>query len=240
MFRSFLLVALMALLAACDLPAPPPTGAPGAPVGPGRVAPDTAARNFIEVVNRVEPVAEELCRSRTRGIDCDLLILVDDRPGAGVNAFQSVDRRGRPVIVFTLGIIAEARNADELAFVLGHEAAHHFAGHLQAQQENAAAGAIVFEGLAARSGLGARDIVRARELGALIGTRAYSKAYELEADRLGTIITWRAGYDPLRGAEFFTRIPDPGDEFLGTHPPNAARMQAVRDTLAQLRAGRGG
>jgi len=74
----------------------------------------------------------------------------------------------------------------------------------------------------------------AQELGAAVGARTYSKEFELEADRLGTIITKRAGYDPLRGAEFFTRIPDPGNRFLGTHPPNAQRIQTVRETAARL------
>jgi hypothetical protein len=32
-----------------------------------------------------------------------------------------------------------------------------------------------------------------------VGARRYSKAFELEADALGTVIAARAGYDPLRG-----------------------------------------
>lgn len=43
-----------------------------------------------------------------------------------------------------------------------------------------------------------------------------------------------AGYDPLRGAAFFVRIPDPGDQFLGTHPRNAQRIETVRRTAAAL------
>ena len=54
------------------------------------------------------------------------------------------------------------------------------------------------------------------------------------ADKLGTIITHKAGYNPVRGAEFFTRIADPGNRFLGTHPPNAARIDTVRQTAATL------
>ena len=73
-----------------------------------------------------------------------------------------------------------------------------------------------------------------QELGAEVGARRYSKDFELEADALGTIITKRAGYDPLRGAEFFFRIPDPGDRFLGTHPPNGARLETERRTAAGL------
>ena len=74
----------------------------------------------------------------------------------------------------------------------------------------------------------------AQRLGAQVGARTYSKEFELEADALGTIIASRAGYDPLLGAEFFNRIPDPGDKFLGTHPPNAERIATVRRTAAGL------
>lgn len=75
-------------------------------------------------------------------------------------------------------------------------------------------------------------------MGASVGARAYSKDYELQADRLGAIIAWDAGYDPEKGAQFFLRIADPGDTFLGTHPANAARIALVRKTVAQLRAGK--
>jgi len=74
-----------------------------------------------------------------------------------------------------------------------------------------------------------------QNLGANVGARTYSKDYELEADALGTIIAYRAGYNPAVGARFFTRIPDPGNQFLGTHPPNKSRIQTVRKTLSGLR-----
>jgi predicted Zn-dependent protease len=135
-------------------------------------------------------------------------------------------------VAFTLALIADARNADELAFVLGHETAHHIAGHIGRQQQNAVAGAVIFAGLATLCGGDASAVETAQRVGAQVGARTYSKNFELEADALGTIITSRAGYNPLRGAEFFTRIPDPGDKFLGTHPPNAARLDTVRRTAA--------
>lgn len=195
---------------------------------------DAAARAFVKVVSTVEPVAERECRARTQGVPCDFRIVVDDRPGQPSNAFQTVDKNGRPVVAFTLALIRDARNADELAFVLGHETAHHIAGHLQRQRENAAAGAVIFAGLATLTGASAGGVQSAQDLGATVGARTFSKDFELEADALGTIITARAGYDPIRGAEFFTRIPDPGDRFLGTHPPNASRIQTVRRTAAGL------
>ena len=131
-------------------------------------------------------------------------------------------------------MINSVRNADELAFVMGHEASHHIMGHLGRMQQNAAVGAVIFSGLASMSGASAANVRTAEEFGAAVGARTYSKDFELEADALGTIITARAGYNPLRGAEFFTRIPDPGDRFLGTHPPNASRLDTVRRTAAGL------
>lgn len=228
-------LALVAALAACE---PVPTGPTGEQrtsiTVPSPVSARTAARSFVRVVQTVEPVAERECRARTQNLNCDFNIVVDDRPGQPANAYQTLDRQGRPIIAFTLGLIDDARNDDELAFVLGHEAAHHIAGHIGRQQQNAVAGAVIFAGLATLSGGDASAVRTAQRLGAQVGARSYSKEFELEADALGTIITKRAGYDPLRGAEFFTRIPDPGDKFLGTHPPNTDRIDVVRRTAAGL------
>lgn len=235
-----LLGTVLVLLSACDgvvTSQRPPTGTP-APMGPvasGPALPSSqAASAFVQVTQRMEPVAERECRARTRGVNCDFRIVVDDRPDQPPNAFQTLDERGRPVIAFTLALIGQARNADELAFVLGHEAAHHIAGHIARQQQNAIAGAVIFSGLASLSGGDATAVRTAQELGASVGARSYSKEYELEADQLGTILTIEGGYDPLRGAEFFGRIPDPGNRFLGTHPPNAQRLEIVRRTAAQF------
>ena len=236
-------------LAACDAPPPPsgPSGQPGQTSQPPqpsqpsqtrRAAPSTpssaAIAQFKSVVASVEPVAERECEARTRGINCDFRVVVDDRPGQPANAFQTVDRTGRPILAFNLALIADAQNRDELAFVMGHEAAHHIAGHLDRQRSNAMAGAILLGGLAAITGAGESAVQSATDIGAGLGARTYSKEYELEADALGTVITRRAGYNPVRGAEFFNRIPDPGDRFLGTHPPNAQRIETVRRVNAAL------
>lgn len=234
--KTFIAGIFLALLAACDevpvqqSPTQQPTAQPSAP----SLSASQSARSFVQVVRTVEPVAERECRARTQGVNCDFNIVVDDRPNQPANAYQTVDKRGRPIVAFTLALIADARNADELAFVLGHETAHHIAGHIGRQQQNAVAGAVIFAGLATLSGGGSEAIRSAQRLGAQVGARSYSKEFELEADALGTVITKRAGYNPLRGAEFFTRIPDPGDKFLGTHPPNAARIDIVRKTAAGL------
>ncbi|OYW53243.1 MAG: peptidase M48 [Rhodobacterales bacterium 12-65-15] len=194
----------------------------------------TAALTFIEVITTVEPVAEAVCRSRGIARNCDFLIVVDDRPGQPPNAFQTLDRRGRPVIGFTLALIADARNADELAFVLGHEAAHHIAGHIPRRREEALSAALL-AGLVARgSGLSPEEVKAAQELGAEVATLTYTREYELEADALGAEIALIAGFDPIRGTGFFDRLPDPGNRFLTSHPPNSQRKALVIATTRQL------
>ncbi len=231
------LVALLAVAGCVEVVESGPVSRP-APQGVAKPAPSVPTRDkvqqFVTVVQRVEPVAERECRARTPGQNCDFRIVVDDRPGQPVNAYQTIDRNGQPIVAFTLAMIAEVRNPDELAFVMGHEAAHHIKGHIPRQQQNAAAGAILLGGLAAITGASQTVVDQAVDIGAGVGARSYSKSYELEADALGTVITHRAGYNPVRGAEFFTQIPDPGNRFLGTHPPNAQRLETVRRVAAGL------
>jgi len=214
--------------------APRETPAPRTVSAPPRVSQNRAARNFLAVVQRVEPIAERECRKRTSRANCDFKIVVDDRKGKAPNAYQTLDRSGRPVIAFTSALIAEARNQDELAFIMGHEAAHHIKGHIPKTRQSATTGAVMGGLLAAVLGAGDAGIQQAQRLGGAVGARTYSKDFELEADQLGTVITARSGYNPIKGAAFFNRIPDPGDRFLGSHPPNAQRMAIVRRTVANM------
>lgn len=220
--RTFAAILMMlTVLTGCDVP--PPGDAP--PGLPKENRPKAEA--FVQVVHRMEPVIEAQCRAMSLA-QCDYLIVIDDTPGAPVNAFQTRDEGGRPIIALTLPLILEARNHDELAFVLGHEAAHHMLGHLGRTQKNAELGAAMLGELAGVVGGSADTIRAAQRVGARVGARGYSKAYELEADDLGARLTQRAGYDPVNGAQFFLRVVDPGDKFLGTHPAVADRINRVR------------
>ncbi|WP_295073016.1 M48 family metallopeptidase [Tabrizicola sp.] len=228
-----LIAALTLTLGGCVATYPAPPALPpatGTAVQPARAA----AENFISVVQRVEPVAESYCRSQGVAQNCDFRIVVDDRPGQPPNAFQTLDRQGRPVIGFTLALIADARNPDELAFVLGHEAAHHIAGHIPKRNDQALSGALLAGVLAQASGLSPDEIRAAQNMGAEVAARSYSREFELEADALGAEIALAAGYDPNRGTGFFDRLPDPGDRFLGSHPPNAERKALVAATVRRL------
>jgi Zn-dependent protease with chaperone function len=199
-----------AALAGCTVPVAPPAAAPPPADFAGALSAEQAARTFVYVVDRVVPVAEAICLERTRDVPCSFQIAIDERPGQAPNAFQTLDNQGNPIIAFNIPLLMDIRNPDELAFVMGHETAHHIAGHIARQQTGMMQGALVAGALAT---LGGGD----------------------EADALGTEIAWRAGFDPLVGAQFFSRLPDPGNRFLGTHPPTAQRYEVVEQTLQRLR-----
>lgn len=235
-----LLPCLMALsLSACTVatgpssaPVPPPASTPAAP-GP-RVQGMSAAqaeRAFASVSRRVEPVAERECSNRAPGMNCDFLISIDPDPNAAPNAYQSLDRSGRPLITFTQRMMGQLANEDELAFVMSHEAAHHIRGHLARQAQNAVLASVGAGVLTSLLGGGQAAVSTAQDVGGYVGARSYSKQHELEADELGTIITHKAGYRPSVGVQFFNRLPDPGDRFLGTHPANPDRVQVVQQTI---------
>lgn len=227
-----LALAMLLLLAACA-PAPPADVQKLLDAPAGR----SGEISFAEVATRIGPVAETLCRAHGAVHACNFRLLIDPRPDQPPNAFQTVDRAGRPILGFNAALIGLARNADELAFVIGHEAAHHILGHIPQREQAAMSGAILGTVLATAQGLPETEIERAGQLGAELGARRFSKAFELEADALGTEIALRAGFDAVRGSAFFDRLPDPGNHFLGTHPANADRKALVRAVQDRLLAG---
>ncbi len=229
--RRFALM-LVLFLAACDTSSV--VAVPAAKWQPKSSDQQATARMFEQVGRAVSDAASRECRRRSASANCDFVILVDLDSDAPANAFQTLDENGQPLIIFTQPMIESTQNADEMAFVMGHEAAHHILGHIARQAQNAKESARIFGELARDQGEDDAGVERAQELGAEVGAQNYSREFELEADQLGTIITHSAGYDPLVGMVFFQRIPDPGDRFLTTHPPNAKRVEVVLQTARQL------
>lgn len=215
-----------------------------------RLSTSQSVNQFIKVANRVEPVAEQICRQEAAkagtSVNCDLKILVDEKMPFK-NAYQKYDG-GTPIIAFTVPMIMDARNEDEIAFVMGHEAGHHIAKHIQKTQQQQAAGALILGMAAAYASANdpyatqyqrQRTIDDAVELGTAIGGAAFSQTYELEADVIGTHVASAAGYDPVRGARFFARpehakLPNGQLSFWGTHPPDKKRVATVIATADRI------
>ncbi|MDB4310635.1 M48 family metalloprotease, partial [Akkermansiaceae bacterium] len=68
----------------------------------------------------------------------------------------------------------------------------------------------------------------------------FSRAQELEADKVGTIFMARAGYNPEDAVELWKRMAAQGGggtpEFLSTHPVSSTRIKALQDFLPQAKA----
>lgn len=207
---------------------------------------------FNNVIRRMEPAAEKFCRAHAvdrKGFDCNIEIVVDTKMSFA-NAYQTYAPDGTAIVAFTLPMIADARNEDEIAFVLGHEMGHHLAEHLKKQEQQRMAGALI-AGMA-MAAAGAYDtttpdyyqqqnIQNAALAGAALGGKAYSQTYELESDVIGTYIAKSAGYDPVVGARFFARPESPKQSngqlsFWGTHPPDEKRLATVIATVAAIEA----
>lgn len=215
---------------------------------------DTAALSRHQrVLARVKPVAERFCREETverKGFDCDVQLVVDGAARQR-NAFQHYED-GKPTVTFTLPLIRDARNEDEIAFVLGHEFGHHIGQHIEKRRQQMLAGTVIMGVLTAAAQVNASNAnpYRSRAddlqqmqanmaLGGAVGGMAYSQTYELEADAIGTVIAERAGYDPVKGARFFARTEaakttDGELSFWGTHPPDEKRLSTVIATVEQV------
>lgn len=235
--RKFVMAAIALMLAGCvstsNDPSPKTTPV-GKPKSPPVARQNPAERKFMEAVQRIEPIAKRECRARTTATKCNFkFVLVDNKGKKGSGAYQRLDKHGRPVITFTYALLAAARNQDELALVLGHEVTHHIHGHIPKTLRRMNANAVA-DGLeAARTGAGDAEIQKAQRKGRAMGALTYSKKFELQADAPG-IITARAGYDPIKGAALLTRIPDPGNRVLSSHPPTRQRIATVRNAVAKM------
>ena len=196
--------------------------------------PERAEEIFFQVLTDMRPVAVRECLNRRQDRLCEFVVIVDLDPRSPPNAFQSQTDDGQPILTVTASMIASFQNSDELAFVMAHEVSHHILQHLERQNEAIEASAELYARREAERGGSSDDIRRAQQIGARIGAQTMSRDFELEADRLGTVITAQSGYDPRIGARYFQRLPEPGDSFLSTHPANATRQQLVEQTAREF------
>jgi beta-barrel assembly-enhancing protease len=125
-------------------------------------------------------------------------------------------------IVLSQSLVEFCRDErDQLAFVLGHEAAHIHLGHAKERTHaNSLATVLKINPLI---GMGFR----------MLFDRAFSREQEYEADRLAVMLCTRAGYAPqaaaafLRRLETFTNSTDTVAHLLSTHPPLQERIRQL-------------
>ena len=220
--------------------------------GPRRQLSNSAAEaRFARVARRVAPVGKSVCEQAAAGktgINCNVHVAIDRKMTERNAYFTYVDKQ--PVIRLSMPLLRDTANDDEAAFVMSHEYGHLIGRHIEKQQQQAIAGAILLGAIAAAATAQSTPygtyydtslVSDSMEIGAAAGQMAYSQSYELESDTLGTRIAHAAGYDPAQGAKFFAR-PEPAKasagqlSFWGTHPPDAKRVATVLATIDQINA----
>ena len=154
-------------------------------------------------------------------------------PAADINAFALP---GGPIFV-NLGTIQAADNEAELAGVLAHEMSHVYMQH-SAKQAPKAEAAQIIAGLAGAvlGGSVAGNLARVGiQFGAGTMLMKYSRKDEAQADAVGAIIMYKAGYNPKAMADFFTKLEQKygngGPQLLSDHPNPGNRQQAIQNEI---------
>jgi predicted Zn-dependent protease len=138
--------------------------------------------------------------------------VIEDRQ---INAFCLP---GGKIIVYS-GILPVARNDDQLATVLSHEIAHALAHHSNERIARDAAGNV-----------------------SVLQSKAYDRAQETEADKIGLFLMTFAGYDPEEAVRFWermsqaTRGANRPPEYLSDHPSDERRIRNMKEWLPKVKA----
>jgi beta-barrel assembly-enhancing protease len=168
---------------------------------------------------------------KATGIRTRLPIQITVVENKEVNAFAVPGGR---VVVFT-GILKKLKRPEQLAALLGHEAAHVENRHsLQQLIRSLAAYAIVSVMFGDVSGLSAVLVDNADNLVSL----SYSRQHEAEADAFAVTQLAKHGINPMGPVWLMEALPSEGDvipTLLLTHPHNAER---VADTKALAKKSR--
>lgn len=142
---------------------------------------------------------------------------------------------------FYTGLLKLAASDDEIAIVMGHEVAHVTSRHGAERQSQAILAGL--GGVAVEAGLrndkNREGWMLAYGMGSTLGTLAYSRTHETEADEVGLLYAARAGYDPRAAVTFWSKMAaqERGNrppKLLSTHPPSAERIENLRRLSANL------
>ena len=139
-----------------------------------------------------------------------------------------------------VGTITAAKNEAELAGVMGHEMAHVYMQH-SAKQQSKAQKTGIFAGVASAvvGGAVGGAVGELTQMGIQMGAEGlmlkYSRGDESQADAVGTIILYKAGYNPQSMADFFKTLGaqggGSGPQLFNSHPNPGNRQQAIEKQI---------
>ena len=140
--------------------------------------------------------------------------------------------------VFT-GLLPITKTDAQLAVVIGHEAAHAIARHGgERMSQQAALNVLMSAGFQlSEADAGTQEVIM-NALG--LGTLAFSRSQESEADHLGLLIAADAGFDPREAIPLWQNMAAAGGEappeFLSTHPSESTRIQRLNELMPEAMA----
>ena len=162
-----------------------------------------------------------------------------------VNAFCMP---GGKIVVFS-GLLSVAQREEEIAFILAHEISHALLDHSRTQQsartvktglEGAALVGSIIMDLTGHHDLAnaTRGITIAADIGSeFLLMKPFGRGHEIEADKLGIMIMYWAGYDvhniPTFWQTMSAKSPNNHD-FFSTHPSDSKRIEAMKELISEI------
>ena len=141
-------------------------------------------------------------------------------------------------IAFYYGILDQLKlDDDEVAMIMGHEAAHALREHARERMGKTAATRIGASALSAIFGLGSGGDALLNMGGELL-TLKFSREDESEADLIGIDLAARAGYNPGAGVTLWQKMAEASKgappQFLSTHPSGPTRISDIQKNLPKV------
>jgi len=154
---------------------------------------------------------------------CDYEVLLVE--SSETNAFADGEH-----IMVTNGMLRFVENDDQLALIVAHELAHNAMGHIEAQQGNRMAGAVVDAIIGALTGVNPGVFAQA-------GQMAYSQEFEAEADYVGLYMIARAGRPVEEAPALWRMMAAEHPDAIGrayTHPATENRYLLLDATAREI------
>lgn len=149
--------------------------------------------------------------AHTQALVTKILVAIGEQPRGWVVRVLDTDPKvvnafvngGKYIYVFT-GLLDQVQSDSELAVVVGHEIGHSVLKHNIRRNSDLST---TLANLATLVGSikGGAGGANAMSLGKALHN-GYGRDDEREADAFGVLAAWRAGFDPMGGAAFFTRL----------------------------------
>ncbi len=144
-------------------------------------------------------------------------------------------------VVFYTGILPICQDEAGIAVVMGHEIAHAVGRHGNERMSQGllvqGAGMTLDILSSEKPELTRMLLLQSFGIGTGLGTLAFSRSHETEADRMGLVFMAMAGYDPREAPKFWTRMAAQGGgkppEFLSTHPADERRIKDLESFMGE-------